>query len=604
MERRIVCTACFAFGLLLPRLQGPSIILLLTLVACSIVWRKPLRNPLSIGLVVLCLLLGSARCWWDLQQVVPHLKGRREVMGTILESPRRWGHSSVFFFEVTEIDKKPLTQSFKILVQWRGCEQNLAPGDVWELSGRFSLGERALYPGAFDQQEWLWSQGAVATLSLNRFDPYQYMRPPGGWTLHQLAYRVRVHMMRNLQKIEDVKARALVAGVVFGETQSLPKDLQDCFRRTGTSHLLAASGMNVALLAALILGCGKVLGFGPWRVAPLAIPGVIGYAFLAGCAPSITRAATGTTLALIAIWIGRRSEGWNNLCLSVWILLLWDPRQIYDLGFQLSAVAVVGLMASPTPPEQWKRVTSAIILTLSATIVTLPFFWCSFGELSTTLLLANLILGPIVELLFPLGLLAGVWAFPPLIWVNEMIAKLSLHLVRWLSQLDEPLLLTQPTWVAWLGMIAAIALWLSPSPWRSRLLAWPVLAATLLLSYQMSASAKVSPQEIRFRRIGLEKPFYWVSSNRRELLVLSEEWQEKRALQMMRKLGCSLGPEVVVLKEDESFSFKWVDFEWKQIEPLLRGAPYTEIQVRPNTYRPVYWFPPASPFQHSSSSGD
>ena len=602
MERRIFCTVCLILGILLPRLQISWDIIIISAVFCFVLWREQLRSPLSIGLIALCLVVGITRCLWDLHQPIPKLKGRGRIVGTILESPRRWGNSSVFFFEVHELNAERINEPFKVLVQWRECEQSVAPGDVWELSGRFVLGWRAAYPGAFDLQEWLWSQGAVSTFLTDKFDHYLYIAPPQGWSLYQLSYRAREYMMQNLEGVQDPEARALVAGVVFGETQSLPKELQDCFRRTGTSHLLAASGMNVALLAALILGLGKLLGYGPWRVAPLAIPLVIGYAFLAGCAPSITRAAAGTSLALFALWLGRTNSGWNTLCLSVWALLLWDPRQIYDLGFQLSVVAVVGLMASPTPAKKFGSIGSAITLTCSASIVTLPFFWSSFGELSTTLVIANLVLGPIVELLFPLGLLAGIYPLKPLVWLNEIIAKLSLLIVKWFSTLSDPLPLTQPTWPVWLGMLVAICIWLSPTPWRTRVLAWPMLALTLILSYY--TSPKINDETVILRRIGLSKPIYWLSKQNEELLVLSAEWQRKRALQMTRKLGCSREPEVLLLDEAEIFDFRWGRFQWRNVEPLLQGASFTSIEIRAQLYTPTYWNPPPSPFHHSFSSSE
>lgn len=590
MESRVFCTLCFVSGLLTPRLASSQFILLLTLLTLVTVWREKLRTPLTSSLIVLSFLAGLGRAAWDEQSSTPQVPtGPLRVEGTILEPPRRWGSSSVFFFRVEVLDDQVLDAPFKLLVRWSRCEQSLAPGDRWALSGRFGAGERAQYPGGYDQAQWLWSQNAEGLLQLNKFSSYHFLSPPLGLTPHQLSYRARAWMMRRLGHIPNDTQLALVAGVVFGETQSLPKTLQDQFRRTGTSHLLAASGMNVALLAGLILGLGKLLGYGPWRLAPWAIPAVISYAFLAGCGPSITRAATGTTLALFAMWMGRRSCAWNSLSLSVWFLLLWDPRQIYDLGFQLSAVAVVGLVGGPKAPENWNWIHKSLVLTFSASLVTLPFFWSAFGEISSTLLLANLVLGPIVELLFPLGLLLTLCPLKPLVLGTALIAQISLLLVEWLSQLADPICLTKPTWEGWILLSLASLSWLKDWSFAKRCLAIPLVAAALGSSLYLGRQAEWPRDTLILRRIGIQKPIYWLSHEREELLVLTAEWQAKRARSMVRDLGCLRSPKVMILGEEEAFEFNWKGFHWEALEPLLPGSPYLEVRVKDGKYTLRTW---------------
>lgn len=589
MERRIVCTLSFVAGLLLPMSSLNAGVALLVTLGLLIIWRKPLRTPLSCALIALSLLAGLARVGYDLSLPAVKLPARGEVAGTILEPPRRWGRSSVFFFSVEELNGKQVSEPFKVLVQWRGCDQNAAPGDRWILNGRFGPGERAAYPGSFDQRDWLWCQRAQGVLMLHRFSGYHYLSPPRGRTPRALAYRAREWMMRRLARVSGERERALVAGVVFGETQSLPRDLQDHFRRTGTSHLLAASGMNVALLAGLILGCGRLAGLAPWRVASAAIPPVVFYAFLAGCGPSITRAAIGTSFALLAMILGRKSSAWNTLSLSVWLLLLWDPRQLYDLGFQLSVAAVVGLGAGPEAPKKWGYPGSALVLTTSACIVTLPIFWSTFGELSTTLLPANLILGPIVETLFPLGLLASVLPLAPLCWVVEKIATVSLFLVSRFSELSDPIQLAPLTPAGWTILALTVLCWYAGRHWGIRLLALPLVLLAWSQGWYAANLPIAEPHQIVVRRVGLRKPVFWVSLRSKEMLIVSEEWQESRARSMMRKLGCLREPELHHLPPGETLDLQWKRFRWREVESLLPGAPYTELIVGSDTYKVRTW---------------
>jgi ComEC/Rec2-related protein len=588
MERRLFYTVIFVFGLLGPHLAATPLLIGLAGLFLLSVWRVRLCTSVVLWTALLVLTLGYTRSYWDLHCTYPILPLQKiQVEGVILEAPRQWGNSSVFFFRVERLDHEPIRPT-RILVRWSGCDQTLEVGDRWALQGRHGKGEAPLYPGGFDQRAWLWSQRATGVLQLHKFSSHHFLGPPTGYSPHQLSYRARGWMMHRLRSLPHEKARALVAGVVFGETQSLPRDLQEQFRRTGTSHLLAASGMNVALLAGLILLAGKLLGWGAWRVAPLAIPAVIAYAFLAGCSPSITRAAAGATLALTALSMGRTSNAWNTLSLSIWVLLLWDPRQLFDLGFQLSVVAVMGLVSGPTLHKRFGFLANSLVLTISASLATLPIFWWSFGELSSTLLLANLLLGPTVELLFPLGLLMTILPIRPLLFVCEWLARLSLWLVGWLSELADPVLLTRPGWLGWLLIAVAMWCWLKSSKWKVRWLALPLVASAIWLSTNAGLEPTCQRGELRVRKVGQTVPVYWVSTHSEDVLVLEEAWQEKRGRSMLRHMGCLRDPEIRVLN-GTPLKFRWGRFRWEQVEAYLPSDSYVEVRVIKDHYFLSSW---------------
>ena len=588
MERRLFYTVVFVLGISGPHLTASSFAICLAGLLIVALWHPRLSRPAVCGCALLILGIGVARGYWDTcSSVLPYQKV--QVEGVILEPPRTWGRSSVFFFRIEKWNGRPV-RACKVLVRWNQCEQTLEVGDEWALEGRHTTGESASYPGGFDQKSWLWSQRATGVLLLHQHSSHHFLRPPTGITPHQLSYRARAWMMQRLRKMENENARALVAGVVFGETQSLPRELQDQFRRTGTSHLLAASGMNVALLAGLIVFGGRCLGLGAWRVAPLAIPAVIGYAFLAGCSPSITRAAVGTTLALTALSLGRTSNAWNTLSLSIWVLLMWDPRQLFDLGFQLSVVAVVGLISGPAAPKKLGFLAGSIVLTISASLATLPIFWTSFGELSSTLLLANLILGPIVELLFPLGLLVTVMPVRPLLFLVETLAQCSLWLVGWLSRLGDPILLAPPGPGEWLLVGAALLCWMKGKSWKVRWLALPLVGLAVSISVMTGLEPTCRPGELKVRRVGRSKPVYWISTHTREVLILDGAWQEKRARDILREMGCLTEPELRVL-DGTNLRFRWGEFRWHDVEPYIPDGSFVEVVVTADGYTLKRWDP-------------
>lgn len=575
-------------GLLLKNLTPIWWILVLAGVALLCLWIPQLRDFVSFSMLLLALGVGWLRADFDQpSEKLSTWNGRVLVQGIVLEPPRRWGNSAVFFFAVDSRDGEAC-QTRKVLVRWSGCHEGVEAGERWELSGVLRKPEQASYPGGFSQRFWLWTQRTQESLEVGRFSSVSYLQPPRGWGVRALSHRLRAWMLRRLEVVEDPGARSLVAGVVFGETQSLSVELQEDFRRTGTSHLLAASGMNVALLCGMVMLLAKLAGYGPWRAAPYAAVAIVGYAFLAGCAPSILRATLGTLMALLALWMGRASNAWNSMSLSVWLLLGWEPRQIYDLGFQLSLAAVVGLVGGPNPSEEASAVWKSTQMTLSASLVTLPFFWHSFGELSSTLLLANLLLGPVVELLFPLGLVLTLAPLPPLAWMTEAIADLSLWLVGHLSLLSDPWMLAKPSWGVTLILMVAIAIWLCPSLGRCCYLALPVAGLAVLLGSWQASQAPLGPGELRIRRVD---EVLWVSTPDSEHLLLREVWQEKRARSMVRDLGCLRSPRVVILAESQAPRIEWGGFDWGEVERLLPKSSFLEVRTDGATYTFRSWDP-------------
>lgn len=568
---------------------------LLSLMLWGLVWLfcGGERRRFSAKLVVLWFCLGLARAVWDgvTEPEPPWDNGKMiKVSGTVMESPRQWGRSQVFFVYVCRAEGVLLPDPALVLIRWSGPEDVVAIGESWEFYGRFELGQLPAYPGGYSQRFWLWTQRAVGVVRVTRFGQASYLGPPQGWGPRNLAGRLRLRMLERLERIGNGEARALVAGVVFGDTQSLPKEIQEQFRRTGTSHLLAASGMNVALLIGLCVGLASWFGIGPWRIAPALIPVAVGYAFLAGCAPSITRAAASAVVGLLAMWWGRTSNPWNCLAISVGVLVLWEPRQIYDLGFALSVLAVIGLLGGPklqSPASAWK---TSLLMTVSATLLTLPMIWKTFHQLSLTFLPANLILGPLVELLFPLGLVLTLMPLTPLIFATEKLALFCLFLVEELSWLADPLPLAEPSLCSFALLLGAITLWLGGG-FKSRWAALPLSVLALLCGSYMASQPQTGPAELVIRRVGESKPYYWISSFEKETVYLSSPWQEDRARAFLLESGCLRPPVVLRLRQWEPLSLCWGAFSWKNVEPLLPKAPFIEVRTQGTSYRVRDWSP-------------
>ena len=208
---------------------------------------------------------------------------------------------------------------------------------------------------------------------------------------------------------------ALARGMVLGQDEALPEDLRDALRASGLAHLVAASGQNVMLLAALVLAAATLAGVTiRWRLA-LALAAVALSVPLAGAGPSIQRAGVMGAAGLVAALAGRRSSRWYALLLAALATLLHNPRAAEDSGWQLSFAAVVAilLLHGRLVPALRARGVPAVIaeaaaLTIAATAGTAPLLALHFGQLSLVSLPANLLAVPAVAPVMWLGAIAGI----------------------------------------------------------------------------------------------------------------------------------------------------------------------------------------------------
>ena len=233
---------------------------------------------------------------------------------------------------------------------------------------------------------------------------------------------------------------ALARGMVLGQDEALPEDLRDALRASGLAHLVAASGQNVMLLAALVLAAATVAGATlRWRLS-LALAAVALYVPLAGAGPSIQRAGVMGAAGLVAALAGRRSSRWYALLLAAGATLIHNPRAAEDPGWQLSFAAVLAILllhGRLVPALRVRGVPTvlaeAAALTIAATAGTAPLLALHFGQLSLVSLPANLLAVPAVAPVMWLGAIAGVLG-GAVAGVCNAISALPLAYLAWLGR--------------------------------------------------------------------------------------------------------------------------------------------------------------------------
>ena len=229
----------------------------------------------------------------------------------------------------------------------------LPVGERVEVAGYLALPDLPKNPGEFNRRTWLRSRGIDFQCRVHAEDLKTLGDQPGVW-LERMAGQVRAHMIRAASAglENDPEAAGLIAAMLFGYRDGVGEELKESFRKTGTLHLFAVSGQNLAVVAGLLLWILALTGAVRWRWAWLTLPAVFLFCLATGMEASAQRAFVMISVLYLGWILGRPMDPANWLGMALLALLLWDPVQVLDPGFQLSFLVVAGLMAFSGPWQE------------------------------------------------------------------------------------------------------------------------------------------------------------------------------------------------------------------------------------------------------------
>ena len=274
----------------------------------------------------------------------------------------------------------------------------LYPDQTISITGVLYKPKPASNPGAFDFETYLAKEGAFAGFSGRQVSLFEegQGQPWGWWKLRQRIIRAQVRHLGS-------PAGSLVSSFVLGNRAvDIPYDIRDSFIQAGLAHALAASGTQTSLILGLILVLTKrlsvkaQLGFGTTAL--------IIFVCLTGLQPSVMRAAIMGFGALVALVTQRKVKPLGSLLVAATLLLLFNPLWIWDLGFQLSFLATLGLLVTAPPlikQLDWMPlvIASLIAITIAASLWTLPLQLYVFNMFAPYSIAANIISAPFVAVI-------------------------------------------------------------------------------------------------------------------------------------------------------------------------------------------------------------
>ncbi|MBI4786909.1 MAG: ComEC/Rec2 family competence protein [Chloroflexi bacterium] len=279
--------------------------------------------------------------------------------------------------------------------------------------------------------------GAIRTLARDQGDPF-----------YTALYAFKARALTTVHAIFPEPAASLLAGILLGDDSGMPRDLAGAFSATNTAHIIAISGFNVAILVGLFSALARRVFGERWLATLVVILGLAIYTLLVGASPSVVRAAIMGGLAVLARHLHRPNDALNALALAALAMTAHNPFVVFDLSFQLSFLATLGLIQYVQPLTRWfedrlarivaveraRQIVGALgdslIVTLAAQITTTPLIVFAFHRLSLVGLVTNLLALPAQPAVMTLGGLATLVAMvvQP---IGQLLAWIAWAFLEW-----------------------------------------------------------------------------------------------------------------------------------------------------------------------------
>lgn len=278
----------------------------------------------------------------------------------------------------------------------------LHSGQAIAVTGFLYKPKPATNPGGFDFQAYLAQEGGFAGLQGNKVEVRSSVGGP--WAIRQ---RIVQSQVGKLGSPEGLLVSSMVLG---GRAVDLPYDVRDQFTQIGLAHALAASGFQTSLILGLVLTLTRRFSV---RIQ-VSVGAIALFLFLSltGVQPAVLRAVVMGMAVLVALAAGRKLKPLGSLLFAATLLLLFNPLWIWNLGFQLSFLATLGLLVTVPFLMKWLDwlppvIGTAIAVPIAAYLWTLPLQLYAFGVVSPYSILVNIAVTPLIVIISVGGIISA-----------------------------------------------------------------------------------------------------------------------------------------------------------------------------------------------------
>ena len=342
------------------------------------------------------------------------------IEGEISEKLKPNRYFNNYVLELKTLQQKSVEGEVLFSIQRDTSEQVLAVGDHLLLKEKLTDVFAPLNPYQFNYQDYLKKRKIFKQIRSNskEIKVLKYKE----FSFQQLVERARKQIIGQLNKSGLNKNQIdLTSALLLGQKKELSKDIYNDFTNAGVVHILAVSGLHVGIILIflnLIFKPLRKFKFGKWAAYLFSLICIWAFALLVGFSPSVIRAALMFSFLNAGLIFNRKASTFNMLCLSAVLMLLWDAYLIFSVGFQMSYLAVLGIISFQPLIKKRFYIKNRVgryffdILTVSfcAQLGVIPISIFYFHQIPGLFLVANLLIIPWLFILLGFGILVIIFA--------------------------------------------------------------------------------------------------------------------------------------------------------------------------------------------------
>ena len=333
----------------------------------------------------------------------------------IIKSLKPDKFNSKYLAEVNAINGNPKQGKILLSVSKDSLETTFSADKILLVYASISQIKKQLNPHQFEYATYMESVGVYGQVRLSHRDIFKIL--DGSPTLTGYAQNIRAGIVEKLQKTSlKTNERAIIQALILGEKNDIDKEIYADYAAAGAVHILAVSGLHVGILYVILSFLFRPIGRGKSGTITKSVLIVLilwEFALLSGLSPSVSRAVTMFSFFAFAKILDRQTSSINTLFLSFFVLLIINPLWLFQVGFQLSYLAVffivwlLPLFRRITYSKNWavREIGSIGVVSLCAQIGVVPLSLYYFHQFPGLFLLTNMVILPFLTILMFGGIL-------------------------------------------------------------------------------------------------------------------------------------------------------------------------------------------------------
>ena len=381
-----------------------------------------------------------------------HIEKETTVLFRIREILKPNAYYDKYIVDVLKVDGVEVSGKLLLNIRKDSIQNTITVDDIMITKASIQNLNSSLNPHQFDYKAYLEKQYIYHQISISH--PFLLMVDTTDHTFYGYADTFRKTINTQL-KVNNFKGDelAIINALLLGQRQDISPEIFNGYSQSGAIHILAVSGLHIGLILLILQRIFKPMDYiknGRLIKTSIIVILLWSFAIIAGLSPSVTRAVTMFSIVAIGMNLKRPTNIYNTLAISLFILLLFKPMFLFEVGFQMSYLAVISIVTIQPKLEKFWKPNNKILniywqvltVTIAAQLGVLPISLFYFHQFPGLFFVSNLVIIPVLGFILGIGILVILLALLKILpqWLatgySEIIHLMN-QLIAWVSHQEQ-----------------------------------------------------------------------------------------------------------------------------------------------------------------------